>query len=131
MGYGDAFCYKFKAERGRLSEPRGQAWMVDVMQCLQVALVPDAVEMEKEVRERGVWVRGEEKCEALKKKAFDSHSECYVGTGMCDLGWRDWGAIASVVKWKLFATAEARKEVGEVLGTCVRRWLGGWWFWIL
>jgi hypothetical protein len=47
--------------------------MLDTMQCLQNALVPEATQADS-----GAGVT----CESIKNKAFRTHAECYVGIGL-------------------------------------------------
>jgi Stanniocalcin family. len=95
IGYGQKFCQKFSDRRSELS-PSGQTWMLDTMHCLQTALIPEATgEMNKT-------------CDEVRKKAFGTHAECYVDTGVCMLPLEDWLAIVDIVDVKtLFASWDA------------------------
>jgi len=60
--------------------------MLDVMQCLQKTLVPEATGS-------GAGVT----CDSIEKKAFASHRRCYVDSGFRRLPSTDWLAIVHIV----------------------------------
>jgi hypothetical protein len=98
IAYGTHFCNQFSANRTLFSE-QGQAWMLRVMHCLQLVLVPDAIDENSTAT-----------CQTLEKKAFRSHAPCYLDTGMCVLDFHDWKVVIDVVGWKtLFGSWEALK----------------------
>ncbi|KAJ7807871.1 hypothetical protein B0H14DRAFT_2871984 [Mycena olivaceomarginata] len=99
LGYGEKYCTKFQAHRTTLSA-RGQTWMLATMHCLQEALVPDAIASPSAVTT----------CAALQDKAFATHANCYVSSGVCKLPPSDWGAILEIVDVKtLFDSWDAFK----------------------
>lgn len=113
LGYGKKYCNKFNAARDKFSQ-KGQAWMLDTMECLQLVLVPEATRPEE------VGTQGRSPCDELRKKAFDSHAECYVQNGLCTLSVKDWTEIVEVVDLKtLFGSWEALKEVLEAAAGCL------------
>lgn len=108
VGFGAKFCQKFSDDRAELSA-RGQAWMLDTMQCLQRALVPEATGTKPGVT-----------CDSIKKKAFGTHAGCYVGSGLCKLSPSDWVAVVDIVRLKtLFENWDALLSVLEVGGECL------------
>ncbi|KAG5634686.1 hypothetical protein H0H81_001098 [Sphagnurus paluster] len=86
LGYGGHFCEKFGANRQKLSA-KGQAWMVDTMQCLQRELIPEAT-----------GTAASATCASIQKKAFLSHARCYVDSGLCKLPPTDWVSIVQIVE---------------------------------
>jgi hypothetical protein len=113
LGYGKKYCNKFNAARDKFSQ-NGQIWMLDTMECLQRVLVPEATGPEETGKQ------GRLPCDELRKKAFDSHAECYVENGVCTLSVRDWKEIVEVVDLKtLFGSWEASKEVLEAAAGCL------------
>ncbi|KAH9479093.1 hypothetical protein JR316_0007672 [Psilocybe cubensis] len=134
LGYGEKYCEKFVAGQDKLS-PAGQKWMMDTMQCLQRVLVPDATESEADNRKPGELDHSDTKsarestdtgsnnnkrCDALKQKAFDSHSECYLANGLCSLSGRDWVEIVEIIGIKtLFDSWAAIKETIEAAEGCI------------
>jgi hypothetical protein len=74
--------------------------MLATMHCLQEALVPDAIASPSAVTT----------CAALQDKAFATHANCYVSSGVCKLPPSDWGAILEIVDVKtLFDSWDAFK----------------------
>ena len=116
LGYGMKYCNKFNAAKGRFSD-QGQTWMLDTMECLQLALVPDAVGSQpEETQEHGV-----SPCDVLRRKAFDSHARCYIESGVCALGLKDWMQIVETIDLKtLFGSWEALKEALEAAAGCLQ-----------
>ncbi|TRM58832.1 hypothetical protein BD626DRAFT_437887 [Schizophyllum amplum] len=107
LGYGLKYCTKFGDEREKLSE-KGQTWMLDTMYCLQHKLVPEAVGASNVT------------CDQLEDKAFETHSDCYVQSGLCTLSAVDWLAIVDIVQLPtLFQSWDAFKETLEAGGDCL------------
>ncbi|KIJ06358.1 hypothetical protein PAXINDRAFT_103402 [Paxillus involutus ATCC 200175] len=106
LGYGRKYCQKFAGERSKL-DPQGQKWMIDTMHCLQLVLVPDAIDANSTT------------CDALKDQAFASHAGCYVSNGFCTLGVHDWAAIIEIVGITTpFANWDALKATMQAIAYC-------------
>ncbi|KZP24755.1 hypothetical protein FIBSPDRAFT_856524 [Athelia psychrophila] len=106
IGYGQRFCGEFVGNKSLL-DTDGQTWMVNTMHCLQLALVPDAVDANATT------------CPALETQAFGTHAGCYVNNGLCSLGIHDWLAIIEIVDIKtLFDSWDAFKATVEAAGDC-------------
>ncbi|PPQ80729.1 hypothetical protein CVT25_001849 [Psilocybe cyanescens] len=132
LGYGEKFCEKFVAGQEKLSSA-GQKWMMDTMQCLQRVLVPDATAPDSKLKldSDSESVHGtngsdsesflkDRRCSALKEKAFDSHSACYLSNGLCSLSGRDWVQIVEIIGVKtLFDSWDAIKETIEAAEGCL------------
>ena len=106
LGFGKKFCLAFSANLDKFS-PRGQEWVLDTMQCLQRALVP-------EVEERANIAT----CAELKDYAFSTHPTCYIDNGFCELPDSDWEEVVKIVgmrtalgSWRSIKT-EAEVGVG-------------------
>ncbi|KAF9240394.1 hypothetical protein BU15DRAFT_87629 [Melanogaster broomeanus] len=107
IGYGHNFCQKFSTERSKLNAP-GQKWMTDTMHCLQMVLVPDAIDVNATT------------CNALKDQAFASHAGCYTSNGFCTLGVHDWAAVLEIVDvTTLFSSWDAFKATIETAADCI------------
>jgi len=79
-----------------------------VQECLQVALIPY---LNKDNRLS---------CERLKEKAFYTHAPCYVNSGFCKLGIRDWfEMLVTVAPAYKMATKKMMKATIEGLRLCV------------
>lgn len=76
-------CTKFAEAKSELSTS-GQAWISDTMLCLQRALVPEAIGAPGAVTT----------CADLKTKAFATHADCYVQSGLCSLPISDWEKVS-------------------------------------
>jgi len=109
LGYGEKYCEKFSQSQDRLSS-KGQIWMLDTMECLQRYLVPDATSGEV----------SPSSCDALKEKAFDSHSICYVRDGLCTLELHDYLVIFEIVGVQgLFGSWDSVREVLQAAQGCL------------
>jgi hypothetical protein len=74
--------------------------MLATMHCLQEALVPDAVGASNATTT----------CADLEDKAFETHANCYVSSGVCTLPPSDWRAVLEIVDLKtLFDSWDAFK----------------------
>ena len=62
--------------------------MLNIMKCLQDALIPEAAGA----------VGAVQTCEELNNEAFNFHAPCYLKNGLCALPPSDWEVIVSVVK---------------------------------
>ncbi|KAF7342192.1 hypothetical protein MVEN_01807100 [Mycena venus] len=83
IGYGFHFCTKFAESKSKLSTA-GQAWISNTMLCLQNALVPEATGAPGAAAT----------CADLKTKAFATHADCYVDSGLCSLPITDWEKVS-------------------------------------
>jgi len=116
--YGQHYCEKFSNERSLLNS-QGQQWMIDTMQCLQIALVPEAIDINTTT------------CQTLNDQAFGTHAPCYVDNGLCTLGLHNWVAILEIVdirtffqSWDAFkATVEATAECAELFAFLIGKGL--------
>jgi hypothetical protein len=71
MRYGDKICNRFSTTYNEFS-PSGQAWIDKTRKCLTTSLIP-------------LFSDSKYDCKSLEKYAFDTHDDCYVNTGFCDL----------------------------------------------
>ncbi|KAF8556703.1 hypothetical protein OG21DRAFT_1482907 [Imleria badia] len=104
---GQHFCQKFSDNRTML-DARGQQWMIDTMHCLQLAVVPDAMDVTPPAVD----------CQALKDQAFASHPGCYINNGFCTLSVQDWGAVVEILGMATFSTWDAFKGAVETAMEC-------------
>jgi len=107
LGYGKKYCNKFIAAIDKFS-PEAQVYMLDVMECLQRALVPETT---GPVEPRA---NGRSPCDDLKRKAYESYAECYVqpsGEPLYTLSVKDWAEVVELIDLKtLYGSREALKE---------------------
>lgn len=106
IGYGQHYCEKF-SNNTELFNERAQQWIIDTMHCLQLVLVPDAINATPTT------------CAALTHQALASHAECYTKNGFCTLGVDAWEAVLAIVDVRaLFSSWDAFKEVIETVEEC-------------
>ena len=86
IGYGQYYCQKFSDDRG----------MFDVMHCLQLALVEDAVDAE----------------------AFAAHPGCYIDNGFCALSVGDWTVLLEIMGVETFLNWDVFKAAAETAAGC-------------
>ncbi|CAF2778740.1 unnamed protein product [Rotaria sp. Silwood2] len=82
IAYGLQYCSKFLTLSNQFSSS-GQTWITNAMACLQQAL--------------GLPLINCDSCCALQQIAFDSHPQCYIDNGICNLPATDWMWIVTIV----------------------------------
>lgn len=108
IGYGQHYCQKFSNNRD-LFDARGQQWVIDLIHCLQLALVGDAIDATPPALD----------CQALREQASASHARCYTSTGFCTLSVQDWAAVVEMADMKvLLSSWDVLKATVETLGYC-------------
>lgn len=113
LGLGQKYCLAFAANLAKFS-PRGQVWVLDTMQCLERALVPEA-----EGAPQAVNITT---CDQLEKYALSTHPACYIDNGLCTLPPSDWEELLKVIgiktafgSWGVVETeAKTAKGCGEL-----------------
>ncbi|KZV87690.1 hypothetical protein EXIGLDRAFT_723446 [Exidia glandulosa HHB12029] len=123
IGYGFHYCSLFARDLRDFS-PRGRAWVLRTMTCLQHALVPIVPALAEKVNCHPGPECGHDSdraCAELKELAFDTHPKCYVDSGVCNLrSVRDYILIAKVVGVGNFLT----KQAVQTAFACPKQWLG-------
>lgn len=71
LGYGEKYCKKFIEIVNQLT-PKGQTWVYNTMECLQLSIV-------------NFVQNGQGTCTDLGNLAFQNHVKCYLDNGFCDL----------------------------------------------
>lgn len=97
LHYGERNCNKFVRNSGAFSAD-GRQWIQSTMNCLQRALVP--------------LLQGCPTCPTLHQVAFDSHPDCYVGSGVCSLGCWDVAMVLSTIGQDLFTSLGQGAQTG-------------------
>ncbi|RPA83350.1 hypothetical protein BJ508DRAFT_197606, partial [Ascobolus immersus RN42] len=107
LDYGKKYCNKFENAKSKFTTS-GQRWVTKTMTCLQKKLVPA-------VKGTSGWTT----CDAIEKKAFASHSDCYVSSGLCDLDPKDWAQIfLTVGAGGMFGGIKNLVEVVQTADAC-------------
>ncbi len=108
-GYFDQFAIPYCAKFSQLNEPdishQGKEWILRVGQCLRDSLA--SFPMTKE----------SDSCELTKNFAFQSHEDCYVSTGFCDLVFSDQWEVFKIV-FKEIAHRDSRTVFFEIAKRC-------------
>lgn len=107
MGFGDHFCKRFQNTRPNMT-PAGQQWLTKTMQCLQRKLVPFATGSQSAT------------CPSLRSTAFETHSDCYVDSGVCTLDPSDWAKIFGTVDLKTVFNPDSLRETLETVQGCAQ-----------
>jgi hypothetical protein len=97
LHYGERNCNKFVRNSGDFSAA-GQQWIQSTMNCLQRALVP--------------LLQGCPTCSTLHQVAFDSHPDCYAGSGICSLDCWDVAMVLSTIGRDLFSSLGQGAQTG-------------------
>jgi hypothetical protein len=107
IGYGQYYCEKFAKHEAEFS-PQGQKWMYDVMQCLQMKLVPVVNKTMKL------------NCKELKDYAYDTHPVCYTSKvdSICNLPPKDWRVLVSIIEFKTLVDIDTIVQMFDVASTC-------------
>lgn len=92
INFGKHYCEKYSAAFPSFSKA-GQQWIGMVRKCLQQKLADQV----------GTAVT----CTDLKEKAFASHPDCYVQSGLCDLPFLDWIRMLGTVGDAFFRPSAA------------------------
>jgi hypothetical protein len=109
LGFGEKYCTGFK---NASFSPKGDAWMVSVMYCLQKALVPYTMA-----------AHASTSCADLQDFAFNSHPACYTkpGNSICFLPPSDVLTVLDVVGLNELFSARTLKQMAGVVKTCSRQ----------
>lgn len=88
MSYGYKYCTEYERNLKNFST-KGQTWIAKVRKCLQKAL--------------SYSVGRAYGCKFIQDSAFNSHSKCYVDSGLCDLPPEDWNQILKITGSEFFS----------------------------
>jgi hypothetical protein len=102
------YCQKFKAAKAQF-DPGLKFWVESTTECLQQKLVDAA--------RRGV------SCRDLERAALDSHRECYVDAGYCELGFGQKTKVMKLISMRdLFRqTTRGQPAALEIQQICLSR----------
>lgn len=100
LNYGFKYCNRYETNLRKFSRA-GREWIAKTRTCLQQVLAPH--------------IAGNYTMADLKEFAFESHTRCYVDSGVCELSPSDWLQIVSTVKDALLS--EVLKTGQNVVST--------------
>ena len=85
IDYAKKYCERYD-QRSYKFTSQGKAWIGKVKKCLQDVLHRELFASSRKPT-----------CSRIEEVALDSHTACYVNSGMCDLGCGDWTAIMGTI----------------------------------
>lgn len=104
LNYGLKFCNIFNSMK--LSS-KGEKWITATMACLQEELVD--------------FAEAKTACSTIQKKAFESHVQCYVNSGFCELPTDDKLKIAATNLWETVTSLEGSLQAAKTLAECATK----------
>ena len=108
--YGEKFCNLFENNFEAFST-RAQNWVNSVKMCLQLEL------------SSFINKNNDASCTEIQRAAFNSHTECYMRSGVCELTFHDWFVIFNTMKSALIpfsgSAYNSFKGVVEVGANCI------------
>ena len=105
IGYGARYAERFYRRTRPWMSTAGQRWLDATLVCLQVTL-----------RER---IDAATSCSDVRTRAFDSHPECYVDAGFCQLPLSDWFAVAVTIDGADWLSRDAQRQVTATASACL------------
>jgi hypothetical protein len=105
IGYGTKYAERFYRKTRPWMSPAGRQWIDDVLVCLQDELRAS--------------IDSETSCPDVRTIAFDTHPDCYVAAGFCDLPFLDWLAVFTTVDATDWFSADALRQVRDVAHSCL------------
>ncbi len=106
-GFVGKYCDRFSTVTEKRLSEAGSLWMQDVRHCLIEVLDAET--------------DGNDSCETIERVGIDSHTECYLQAGFCDLGFTDWFAIVHTID----AFDIPFRQLLTTGHGCLRQWFGG------
>ena len=104
VGYGTKYAERFYRKTRPWMSPAGKQWIDDVLVCLQ--------------EELHAAIDAQTSCPDVRTIAFDTHPDCYVAAGFCELPFTDWLLVAATLDpWDWFS-ADALRQVSAVARSC-------------
>jgi hypothetical protein len=104
LGYGARYAERFYRRTRPLMSARGKQFIDATLVCLQTTLRDE--------------IDAGTSCDDIHALAYDSHPDCYVASGFCDLTWRDWLAVASTIDGHDWLSRDALRQVQATMRAC-------------
>jgi hypothetical protein len=105
IGYGTRYAERFYRYTRPWMSPAGKRWIDATLVCLQ-----------EKLRER---IDAQTSCDDVRTIAFDSHPECYVESGFCELPVTDWFAVAATIDGRDWLSQDALRQVSTTAHACL------------
>jgi len=107
LGYVGKYCDRFSTVTETRLSDAGAQWMRGVRRCLVDVLDSQT--------------GADDSCETIEQVGIDSHAECYVGAGFCQLSLTDWFAIIHTID----AFDIPFRQIVTTGNLCFKEWFGG------
>lgn len=104
VGYGTRYAQRFYRHTRPWMSAEGKRWLDATLVCLQERL-----------RER---IDASTSCVDVRTIAFDSHPECYVESGFCELPLTDLFAVAATIDGRDWLSRDALRQVSTTAHAC-------------
>jgi hypothetical protein len=105
MRFAHRYCLRYRLVSEPEGSPEAQAWLKRIRRCLVEVIDRD--------------VPGDD-CDTMRQRGFDSHPECYVSTGFCDLSVSDWMLVLNTID---VDDVEFRQMM-TTSHLCIKEWFG-------
>jgi hypothetical protein len=105
IGYGKKYAERYYRKTRPWMSPAGQQWIDDVLVCLQ-----------EELR---AAIDSETACADVRTIAFDTHPDCYLAAGFCELPFLDWLAVFATIDPRDWFSADFLRQVRDVADSCL------------
>lgn len=102
IGFGYRYCYASREKFADKMTENGKVWLVNVAQCL---------------RDKTELAPIETACDRIKSTVVNSHSDCYLKTGFCDLPKSDRLKVIELVSREV-TDPEVLKQGLDILSHC-------------
>jgi len=104
LGYGARYAERFYRDTRPAMSARGQAWIDDVLVCLQDELRAS--------------IDSTSSCDEVRTLAFDSHPGCYLEAGFCGLSLADVLEVVATVDLQDWLSRDAARQVVRTAASC-------------
>lgn len=97
LGYGYKYCSLSNSNLlNQMKSIEGQQWVVDTFTCLQTKNYENSLDLANETNDKKI-------CELIADTSYDSHPDCYIQAGFCQLSAYEKGLILNLIKQEAFS----------------------------
>jgi hypothetical protein len=104
--FGYKYCVKYRDQVAKKMSDKGKKWLSHNAYCLQAV-----------IDNLNIKTNNKKSCAEFKRHAIETHSDCYLATGFCDLSPSDQQHVI-IAAWSTIFKNEFRKEISELLELC-------------
>lgn len=97
LGYGYKYCSLSNSKLlKQMKSTQGQQWVVDTFTCLQSKNYESSLDLSNESKPKKI-------CEIISETSYESHPDCYIQAGFCQLSAYEKGLILNLIKQEAFS----------------------------